>query len=91
MEHRESKEVKLQDNPFLLSLTEQGHTYQGASPDKSIIVVAVQGYYDDWAAYYETPWWPGSRPHVAEYGNKLPEEAAAELFPEWAKLLKWRP
>lgn len=87
MERRESKEVKLQDNPFLLSLTEQGLTYQGASPDKSIVTVAVRGYYDDWAAYYETPWTPFGR--VAEYGDKLPEEAAAQLFPEWAKRLSW--
>lgn len=90
MEHRESKEVKLQDNPFLLSLVSQGMTYQGASPDKTIIVVAVEGDYDDWTAYFETPWTPFGRTHVAEFGNKLPEEAAAELFPEWAERLKWR-
>ena len=35
--------------------------------------------------------YPGRRPRVAEYGNKLPEKAAAQLFPEWAKTLKWRP
>jgi len=91
MENRESKEVKLQDNPFLLSLVEQGMTYQGFSPDKSIIVVAVEGGYGDWTAYYETPGFPGRRPRVAEYGNKLPETAAAQLFPEWAKRFKWRP
>lgn len=91
METQESKEVKLRDNPFLLSLTEQGMTYQGASPDKSIVVAAAEGVCGDWAAYYETPWTPFGRTHVAEYGNKLPEEAAVELFPEWAKRLKWRP
>lgn len=91
MENQESKEVKLRDNPFLLSLISRGMTYQGASPDKTIVVVAVEGSYGDWTAYYETPWTPWGRTQVAEYGNKLPEKAAIELFPEWAKRLRWRP
>jgi len=89
--NQESKEVKLRDNPFLLSLIEKGRTFEGESPDKTILVVAVEGYYDDWAAYFETPYTPFGSSQVAEYGNKLPEEAAAQLFPEWAKRLKWRP
>lgn len=85
---REEKRVKMGDNPFLTSLTEHSMVYQGCSLETVIRVVAVEGYYGDWAAYYETPWMVIS---PAEFGNKLPEEAAAQLFPKWAKRLKWRP
>ncbi len=85
--NQEEKKVKLGDHPFLTSLTEHSMVYEGESLDKVITVVAVEGYHDDWAAYFETPW---TGLPVAEYGNKLPEEVAAALFPEWAKRLKWR-
>lgn len=83
-----TKKVRLGDNPFLKSLTERTMPYASASPDKVITVAAVAGRYNDWTAYYQTPWC-GQR--VAEFGNKLPEEAATQLFPDWAKRLKWRP
>ncbi len=88
---QEAKLVRLRDNPFLSSLVEQGMVYESSSLDKEITVVAAKGNYDDWAAYFETPWTPFGAALVAEYGNKLPEEAAAQLFPDWAKGLKWRP
>ncbi len=84
----ETKQVKLRDNPFLLELTGSSMTYQGESPDKVITIAAVEGEYGDWAAYMETP---ESGKCVAEYGSKLPQTAAEELFPDWAKCLRWRP
>lgn len=84
----ETKKIRLGDNPFLKSLTEWPRTYAGASPDKVITVAAVAGGHDDWTAYYQTPWC-GQR--VADFGNKLPEEPAGQIFPDWAKRLKWRP
>ena len=85
----EIKEVALKDNPFLLGLTNQGMTYQDNSPDTIIKVAARLGDYGDWTAYYLTPSTPFG--DVLNYGNKLPEQAAKELFPEWAKKgLNWR-
>lgn len=91
MSHKRSevKEVKLKDNPFLLQLIDKGSTYQDYSPDAVIKVGACEGDYNDWTAYYETP--TTLFGNVLELGNKLPEQAAKELFPEWAKSnLKWR-
>jgi len=85
----EAREMKLGDHPFLRSLTEWPRNYAGADPETVITVVAVAGYHDDWAAYYRSPWCPAER--VPELGNKLPEDAATEIFPEWAKRLAWRP
>jgi hypothetical protein len=84
----EEKQVRLRDNPFLLSLVSPGLTFQDYSPDAIINVVAAEGEFGDWAAYFETP---GTVGMVAEMGAKLPETAAKELFPDWAKRLKWRP
>ena len=86
MENKRSevKDVKLGDNPFLLSLTTRGSTYQGHGPETTIKVGASRGDHGDWAAYYETPTTPFG--DVLGYGNKLPEQAAKELFPEWAEL-----
>lgn len=85
----EIKEVALKDNPFLLGLTDQGSTYQAYSPDTIIKVAARVGDYGDWTAYYLTPFTPFG--NVLDHGNKLPEQAAKELFPEWAKKgLNWR-
>lgn len=84
----QEKQVRLRDNPFLLSLIGPGATFQNYSPDTIITVVAVEGDFGDWAAYFETPWTVGI---VAEWGGKLPEAAAKELFPDWAGRLKWRP
>lgn len=90
MPHKSSeiKEVKLKDHPFLLSLTEQGMNYQGYDPETVIQVAAGEGNYNDWTAYYETPFEPF--PDVLAFGNKLPQDVARDLFPEWAKRLKWR-
>ena len=86
----EIKEVALKDNPFLLSLTDRGLVYQDYSPDTIIKVAARGGNYGDWTAYFLTPYAPFG--DVLNYGNKLPEQAAKELFPEWAKKgLNWRP
>jgi len=85
----EIKEVALKDNPFLLGLTNQGMTYQDYGPDTIIKVAARLGDYGDWTAHYLTPFTPFG--DVLNYGNKLPEQAAEELFPEWAKKgLNWR-
>jgi hypothetical protein len=84
----EEKQVRLRDNPFLLSLVSRGLTFQDYSPNAIITVVAVEGEFEDWTAYFETPESVGI---VAEMGAKLPETVAKELFPDWAKRLKWRP
>jgi len=85
----EIKEVRLGDNPFLLSLTDPGMSYQGYSADTMIKVAAREGDFEDWAAYFATPDTPFG--NVVDLGNKLPEQTAKELFPEWAKRsLRWR-
>jgi hypothetical protein len=89
--HRDSeiKEVRFKDNTFLLHPTDQGMTYQDFGPETVIKVAACEGFYDDWTAYFETPQTPFH--NVLDYGNKLPEQTAKELFPNWAKKgLKWR-
>lgn len=87
--NNEVKKVRLGDNSFLLSLTEQGMAYQGYSADTVIKVAACEGYYEDWTAYFATPDTPFG--NVVDFGNKLPEQTAKELFPEWAKRdLRWR-
>jgi hypothetical protein len=85
----EIKEVALKDHPFLLGLTNPGMVYQGCSPDTIIKIAAKRGEYGDWTAYFSTPWTPFG--NVLRYGNKMPQQAAAELFPQWAnKGLNWR-
>ncbi len=86
----EIKEVKLNDNTFLLGLTDPGMVYQDYLPRTTIKIAASEGFYNDWAAYFETPETPFH--NVLEYGNKLPQSVAEDLFPEWKKKgLKWRP
>jgi len=44
--------------------------------------------YGDWTAYFSTPFTFGD---VLNCGNKMPQQVAEELFPEWAKKgLNWR-
>jgi hypothetical protein len=86
--NQEPKMIKLRDNKFLSSLTDQGMVFQDMSLDTEIKVVACEGSYDEWAAYFQTPDTPFG--NVADYGNKLPEKVAAEIFPDWAKKFKWR-
>ena len=87
--HQEEKQVKLSSNLFLASLTHHGMIYQDYSPNTDITVVAVESYFGDWAAYFQTPYTPFG--NVGDFGNKLPEGAAEQIFPDWAKRLKWRP
>ncbi len=87
--NNEVKGVRLGDNQFLLSLTDPGMAYQGYSVDTIIKVAACEGYFRDWTAYFATPDTPFG--DVVNFGNKLPEQAAKELFPEWEKSgLRWR-
>lgn len=87
--YSETKVVKLSSDPFLLSLTDQGMTYQGLHPSTAISVAACEGDYGDWTAYFAMPDTPFG--NVLDYGNKMPEDAAKRIFPEWAKRgLKWR-
>lgn len=90
MERRtETKRIKIADDPFLIELTASWASFAGSSPDRLIEVVAVEGFAGDWTAYYETPTMPFH--NVADYGDKLPPDAAARLFPEWATQYRWRP
>ena len=82
-----TKEVRLSDYAFLLMMTKPGWCWQGESPNRVVTVVAVEGSIGDWAAYLETP---QSGKQVAEFGDKLPESVAEEIFPEWAKRFAWR-
>jgi hypothetical protein len=91
MKEIESKKVKLRENEFLASLTSPGSTYQDFGPDTEVLIVAVEGFNDDWAAYFRPPWLAENEDLVRDYGSRLPEEVACDLFPEWAKRLKWRP
>lgn len=85
----EVREVKLKNNQFLLHLTDKGMVYQGYDPETIIKVAACEGHFNDWAAYFETPETPFH--DVVHFGNKLPEDTAKELFPEWEKKgLRWR-
>ena len=85
----EIKEVALKDHPFLLGLISKGMAYQDYSPDTIIKLAARRGNYGDWTAYFATPETPFG--DLLLRGNKLPEQAAKELFPEWAnKGLNWR-
>jgi len=57
--------------------------------DQKVIVVAVEGYADDWAAYigavkgedHETEW-----EEVKDHGSKLAREVAELLFPQFREL-----
>jgi hypothetical protein len=85
----ETKEVALKDHPFLLGLTNEGMVYQDCSPDTIIKLAAHIGDHGDWTAYFSTPYTPFG--DVLNYGAKLPQQVAEELFPEWAKKgLNWR-
>jgi hypothetical protein len=92
------KVLKLRDDTFLEELTSEGSTYDGYDLDTEVTIVAVEGSADDWAAYFSTPWQQKGminpafqRTTTAMYGVKLPEAVATRMFPEWAKLKKWRP
>ena len=61
--------------------------------DSKVIVVAAEGYADDWSCYigavegkkHEEEWHT-----VKKHGTKLPKEVAEILFPAF-KHLEWRP
>ena len=81
--------IQLKDNPFFAGLASPGALYAGVPLTTELIVCARTGGYDDWAAYFQTPY---SGKRVAELGAKMPEKVAAEMFPELAKTgRKYRP
>lgn len=86
----EIKAIRLADNQFLRGLVDRGMVYEGYDPEITVIkVAACEGFFEDWTAYFETPYTPFH--NVLDYGNKLPKQIAEELFPEWAKKnFKWR-
>lgn len=51
-------------------------------------IVAIVGDVDDWAVYLGEEGW--SVVKTIEYGDKLPEELAAYLFPKWAEQYTYR-
>lgn len=58
-----------------------------------VIVVAVEGEVNDWAAYIDAV--PGNNfssewQKVRDYGTKLPRQIAEVIFPDF-KDLRWRP
>ncbi len=57
-------------------------------------VVAHEGNAGDWAAYrsssYTQDYTDGSDEAIHERGTKLKQEQAEQLFPDWARRLKWR-
>ena len=85
----EYKRIALKDNEFLLSLTKYPFCWMDYSPKTIITVIAVEGQVYDWAAYMERPF---SRSNVEKYGNKLPQEVAELIFPNWERLhyRRWR-
>ncbi|MFH1015498.1 MAG: hypothetical protein V1771_00665 [Chloroflexota bacterium] len=85
----ESKKVKIGDVPFFTDLLDHGMVFQDKGPEFEVEVVACEGFYGEWAAYFDTPETPFH--DVAAYGNKLPEAVATSIFPDWAKRLRWRP
>lgn len=80
--------VNLGDIPFLNGLRQYPFSWAGAPADKEIEVVAVSNSYGGWAAYMETP---TSGRQVVSWGDKLPQDVAESLFPEWASSRQWRP
>ena len=62
---------------------------------KVILIVAVEGAVQDWAAYFkylddDNVFIKELIEHVAARGDKLTEETARPLFRDWAKNLSWR-
>lgn len=57
----------------------EGPDLLGAGDAVVIKVCAVRGHGGDWAAYLGLSKWPDEE--VAASGDKLPEEAAAAIFP----------
>lgn len=87
MENTRTLQVRLDSHPFFKGLLDQGMVYQDYPPDTVITVRAKKGDFNDWAAYFEIPNMPGP---VLQYGTKLPEKVAVELFADFAPDLKYR-
>lgn len=85
----ETRQVKLSDHPYLDELRDPPFVWQGYPADHIIRVTACEGYLNDWAAYMETPFTLFK--DEVNFGNKIPQDVAEAIFPEWAKSkLKWR-
>lgn len=54
--------------------------------DIDVLVVAVEGEVNDWAAYIGS----GNEEKVKTRGTKLPYDVAKVLFPDWDERLAWR-
>lgn len=87
-DYPDTRKIKLQEHPFFLNFINQGMCYQGESPAKELAILVRIGRYNDWAAYYETPWCHGQ---VATLGAKMPEAVAKFFFPEVGKKRMYRP
>lgn len=91
MDHVESKKVMIGNHKDLHFLAMPGFCWaKDGGLGKIITVVAVEGGVQDWTAYHETPWTGSDQFSIASNGDKLPQEVAEEIFPEWAKKFKWR-
>jgi hypothetical protein len=91
MQNIESKRIMLGNYPELHFLAMPGFCWAKEGGLGAIItVVAVEGAVQDWSAYHQTPWIDSNEASVAANGDKLPQEVAELIFPEWAKKFSWR-
>jgi len=90
MNRIESKRIVIGNYPKLRFLAMPGFCYSKSGLSTIITVVAVEGGVNDWSAYHQTPWIDSDEASVAANGDKLPQEVAEQIFPDWAKELSWR-
>jgi hypothetical protein len=92
MSKRESKNVRLDSDPWLERHLGEGRFFRDNRPEGVVLVVAVQGAAeDDWAVYMDNLGIRNvSEEAVARHGTKVSYECAARLFPEWDRRLEWR-
>lgn len=77
-----TRRLRLKDHPWLNDLRRPGWAWELAPEDRVILVVATANDLE-WTAYYQSPYVLGAATveSVKDYGTKLPEEVARELFP----------
>ncbi len=90
MRHIESKRIAICNYKDLHFLATPGFCWAKEGLDKIITVVAIVGEVNDWAAYHETPQTGSDKYSVLTIGDKLSQEVASLIFPEWAKKYEWR-
>jgi hypothetical protein len=90
MQHTEFKRIMIGTYDGLHFLTLPGFCWAKHGIQHIITVVAVEGGIQDWSAYHETPWIGSDEYSVAANGDKLPQEVAEQIFPDWAKKYYWR-